>query len=48
MAEPPRRFPTPWRADKVPGGCIGRGDYPDQTGDGDANQNGMITSVRFN
>jgi hypothetical protein len=24
MAEPPRRFPTPWRADKVPGGYVVR------------------------
>jgi hypothetical protein len=24
MAEPPSRFPTPWRADKVPGGYVVR------------------------
>jgi hypothetical protein len=24
MAEPPRRFPAPWRADKVPGGYVVR------------------------
>jgi hypothetical protein len=24
MAEPPRRFPSPWRADKVPGGYVVR------------------------
>jgi hypothetical protein len=24
MAEPPRRFPAPWRADKVPGGFVVR------------------------
>jgi hypothetical protein len=24
MAEPPRRFPAPWRADKIPGGYVVR------------------------
>jgi hypothetical protein len=24
MAEPPSRFPPPWRADKMPGGCVVR------------------------
>jgi hypothetical protein len=24
MAEPPRRFPAPWRADKITGGCVVR------------------------
>ena len=24
MAEPPRRFPPPWRADKIPGGYVVR------------------------
>ena len=24
MTEPPRRFPAPWRADKVPGGYVVR------------------------
>jgi hypothetical protein len=24
MAEPPRRFPSPWRADKIPGGYVVR------------------------
>jgi K+/H+ antiporter YhaU regulatory subunit KhtT len=24
MAEPPRRFPTPWRADPMPGGYVVR------------------------
>jgi hypothetical protein len=24
VAEPPRRFPAPWRADKVPGGYVVR------------------------
>jgi hypothetical protein len=24
MAESPRRFPTPWRADKIPGGYVVR------------------------
>jgi hypothetical protein len=24
MAEPPRRFPTPWPPDNVPGGCVVR------------------------
>jgi hypothetical protein len=24
MAEPPRRFPSPWRADRVPGGYVVR------------------------
>jgi hypothetical protein len=24
MAEPPRRFPPPWRVDKIPGGYIVR------------------------
>jgi hypothetical protein len=24
MAEPPRRFPVPWRADKIPGGYVVR------------------------
>jgi hypothetical protein len=24
MAEPPRRFPTPWRADKITGGYVVR------------------------
>jgi hypothetical protein len=24
MAEPPRRFPSPWRADKTPGGYVVR------------------------
>jgi hypothetical protein len=24
MAEPPRRFPAPWRADKMPGGYVVR------------------------
>jgi hypothetical protein len=24
MMEPPRRFPAPWRADKVPGGYVVR------------------------
>jgi hypothetical protein len=25
MAEPPRRFPPPWRADKIPGGYVAAG-----------------------
>jgi hypothetical protein len=24
MTEPPRRFPAPWRADKMPGGYVVR------------------------
>jgi hypothetical protein len=24
MAEPPRRFPGPWHADPMPGGCVVR------------------------
>jgi hypothetical protein len=24
MAEPPRRFPTPWHAEKIPGGYVVR------------------------
>jgi hypothetical protein len=26
MAEPPRRFPPPWRADRIPGGYVVRDD----------------------
>jgi hypothetical protein len=31
MAEPPRRFPPPWRADKMPGGYVVRDAYSRET-----------------